>query len=182
MSDTAPKRADLQFKLSIESPLKYAAKSNSKNVVFAVDTPYPLLRSWYEVINSTKSTTDTSSLGSAEEGISGQSGTESEKLSYCDLFESCIPSGAFALVRDVKIRQDIEESLRKRVLAVKDSYKRTKGGKRLQLDDQNKRFHVFEEYITSVGMWNWEMWNWEMWNWEKKTWKYDNRKNVSSNC
>ena len=70
MSDTPPKIADLQFKLSIESPsLKYAAKSNSKNIVFAVDMPYPLLRSWYEVINGTKSTTDTSSLGSAEEGI-----------------------------------------------------------------------------------------------------------------
>jgi hypothetical protein len=55
MSDTAPKRADLQFKLSIESPsLKYAAKSNSKNIVFAVDMPYPLLRSWYEVINGMK--------------------------------------------------------------------------------------------------------------------------------
>jgi hypothetical protein len=152
MSDTAPKIADLQFKLSIESPsLKYAAKSSSKNVVFAVDMPYPLLRSWYEVINGTKSTTDTSSLGSVEEGISGQSGTVREKLSYCNLFESCIPSGAVSLVRDIKIRQDIEQSLQKHVLAVRDSYKRTKGRKRLQLDDQNKRFHVFEEYITSVG-------------------------------
>ena len=72
-------------------------------------------------------------------------------MSYCNLFESCIPSGAFSLVRDVKIRQDIEQSLRKLVLAVRDSYKRTKRRKRLQLDDQNKRFHVFEEYITSVG-------------------------------
>jgi hypothetical protein len=110
-----------------------------------------LVQKLYAVINGTKSTTDTSSfINSAEEGISGQSGTQSEKLSYCDLFESCIPGGAFSLVRDAKIRQDIEESLRKRVLAVRDPYKPTKGRKRLQLDDQNKRFHVFEEYITSV--------------------------------
>ena len=49
MSDTAPKIADLQFKLAIESPsLKYAPKSSYKNVVFAVDMPYPLLCSWYK--------------------------------------------------------------------------------------------------------------------------------------
>ena len=35
-------------------------------------------------------------------------------------------------------------------MAVRDPYKPTKGRKRLQLDDQNKRFHVFEEYIASV--------------------------------
>jgi hypothetical protein len=53
-----------------------------------------LVQKLYAVINGTKSTTDTSSfIDSAEEGISGQSGTQSEKLSYCDLFESCIPKG-----------------------------------------------------------------------------------------
>lgn len=111
--------------------------------------PYPLLRRWYELMNSTKSTTDTSSSGLAE-SMENISTTDSGKLSYCDLFESCIPCGAFSLVTDVKVRQDIEDSLRKRVLAVRDAYKRTKGRKRLQLDDERKGFHVFEEYITSV--------------------------------
>ena len=31
-----------------------------------------------------------------------------------------------------------------------DSYKHTKGRKRLQLDSKKIRFHVFEEYVTSV--------------------------------
>lgn len=140
MSDKAPKKDDLQFKLSIESPsLNYAAKSNSRNIVFSVDMPYPLLRSWHDIINSKSSIEDTTT------------GTGSGTFSYCDLFESSIPCGVFCLTRDKEIRRDIEESLRKRILYVRDTYKRTKGRKRLQLDGQHKRFHVFEEYILSAG-------------------------------
>ena len=53
MSNKAPKKSDLQFKLSIESPsLTYAARPSGRNVVFAVDMPYPLLQSWYNIANS----------------------------------------------------------------------------------------------------------------------------------
>ena len=61
-----------------------------------------------------------------------------------------VPCGAFSLVEDVRIGQDMNESLRKRVLSVMDAYKRTKGRKRLLLDGLKKRFHVFEENIASV--------------------------------
>ena len=53
-------------------------------------------------------------------------------------------------LKNVRIRQDMNESLRKRVLSVMDAYKHTKGRKRLLLDGLKKRFHVFEENIASV--------------------------------
>ena len=144
MSDKAPKKSDLQFKLSIESPsLNYAARPSGRNVVFAVDMPYPLLRSWYDIVNGKKSTNHTSSSGcSVEPNEENTSSTRNQyhNLSYCDLFESCIPCGAFSLVEDVRIRQDMNESLRKRVLSVMDAYKHTKGRKRLLLDGLKKRF------------------------------------------
>ena len=115
--------------------------------------PYPLLRSWYDIVNSKKSTNHTSSSGcSVEPNEENTSSTRNQyhNLSYCDLFESCIPCGAFSLVEDVRIRQDMNESLGKRVLSVMDAYKHTKGRKRLLLDGLKKRFHVFEENIASV--------------------------------
>ena len=153
MSDKAPKKSDLQFKLSIESPLNYAARPSGRNVVFAVDMPYPLLRSWYDIVNGKKSTNHTSSSGClVEPNEENTSSTRNQyhNLSYCDLFESCISCGAFSLVEDVRIRKDMNESLRKRVLSVMDAYKHTKGRKRLLLDGLKKHFHVFEENIASV--------------------------------
>ena len=116
MSDKAPKKSDLQFKLSIESPLNYAARPSGRNVVFAVDMPYPLLRSWYDIVNGKKSTNHTSSSGClVEPNEENTSSTRNQyhNLSYCDLFESCISCGAFSLVEDVRIRKDMNESLRK---------------------------------------------------------------------
>ena len=154
MSDIVPKKSDLQFKLSIESPsLKYAAKQHSKTVLFAVHIPYPLLRSCYEVVYSKNSLNDSFNSGCSSESnkeSTSCTGNQYHYLNYCDLFESCIPCGVFSLKNDVKIRQDINESLRKRVSYVVDAYKHTKGRKRLELDNKKKRFHVFEEYITSV--------------------------------
>ena len=94
MSDKASKKSDLQFKLSIESAsLTYTARPSGRNVVFAVDMPYPLLRSWYDIVNGKKSTNHTSSSGcSVEPNKENTSSTRNQhhNLSYCDLFESSL--------------------------------------------------------------------------------------------
>lgn len=54
MSDVlplCPMHTYLQWKLSVESPsLAYASKSTTKTILFAVDIPFPLLRSWYNAL------------------------------------------------------------------------------------------------------------------------------------
>ena len=49
MSDVPPLGAHLQWKLAIER-LKDAGKSSTKNVLFAADIPYPLLRALYSLV------------------------------------------------------------------------------------------------------------------------------------
>ena len=53
MSDIGPFESFLKWELSIESPsLAYAAKAVTRNVLFAVDIPYPLLKTWHEFLGS----------------------------------------------------------------------------------------------------------------------------------
>lgn len=55
MSDIAPTEAFLKWKLKIESPsLKYAAQALARNVIFAVDIPYPLIKLWKEYVEAKK--------------------------------------------------------------------------------------------------------------------------------
>jgi len=55
MSDRPPLEAFLEWKLKVESPsLAYAAKAATRNVIFAVDIPYPLLKAWHDFITSQK--------------------------------------------------------------------------------------------------------------------------------
>ena len=56
MSDRPSHKDILQLKLSIESPsLEYAHQSASRNVAFAADIPFPLLKGWYDFMNNLKS-------------------------------------------------------------------------------------------------------------------------------
>ena len=53
MSDVAPTEAFLKWILKIESPsLKYAAQALARNVIFAVDIPYPLIKLWKKYVES----------------------------------------------------------------------------------------------------------------------------------
>lgn len=55
MSDRPRLEAFLKWELRIESPsLTYAAKAATRNVVLAIDIPYPLLKAWYDVIATQK--------------------------------------------------------------------------------------------------------------------------------
>ena len=86
-----------------------------------MDILYPLLRTWFDRV-SDKNTTPT--VHSSDEERDHCSNTEDGKLSYCDLLEICIPKAVFSLSKDVEVRREINESLRKRALSVKDWYKR----------------------------------------------------------
>ena len=47
--------AFLKWELRIESPsLAYAAKAVTRNIILAVDIPYPLLKAWYDFIATQK--------------------------------------------------------------------------------------------------------------------------------
>ena len=55
MSDTPPFDSFLKWKLGIESPsLAYAAKTVTRNIILAVDVPYPLLKLWHDFIKTQK--------------------------------------------------------------------------------------------------------------------------------
>ena len=55
MSDRPPLESFLKWKLSIESPsLKYAAKAVTRNLILALDIPFPLLKAWHEFLRSQK--------------------------------------------------------------------------------------------------------------------------------
>ena len=140
MSDRPSHKDILQLKLSIESPsLEYAHQSASRNVAFAADIPFPLLKGWYDFMNNLKS------------GVAKDQGKTFEGIkSYCDLLELAIPGNIFAISRNVEVRAEISESLRKRASSVKALYSRTKGRKRSDLESQTKRFHLFEGQVLSV--------------------------------
>ena len=115
MSDKNVSRSYLQFKLNIESPsLKYAAKSSSRRVLFAVEIPYPILRFWNDLVEDKDSHKDLSS-NDIDTG---------DKISYIDLLEQAIPNGVFAFRDSSDIREDINESLRKICSSVKSLYKK----------------------------------------------------------
>ena len=55
MSDTPPFDSFLKWKLGNESPsLAYAAKTATRNIILAVDVPYPLLKLWHDFIKAQK--------------------------------------------------------------------------------------------------------------------------------
>lgn len=136
MSDVPENQAILQLKVSIESPsLKYVLQSVVKGVAFAVDIPFPLLKSWYNYMTSGKQNKNVLA------GVLN---------SYCDLLELAVPGNVFAISRDEDVRREISESLRKRASSVKALYSRAKGRKRAALDGEVKRFHLFEGQVLSV--------------------------------
>jgi hypothetical protein len=53
MLDKNIAKRDLQFKLDIKSQcLKYVGQLFSKNVLFSVDIPYPILKLWHHMVKN----------------------------------------------------------------------------------------------------------------------------------
>ena len=157
MSDRSPLEAFLKWELRIESPsLAYAAKAVTRNVILAVDIPYPLLKAWYDFIATQKeeSRKDKGINIDGGEGFSSSLPTDDLKareFSYTDLFESSIPQNCFAISEDQQTRDEVEESLRKIASKVHVLYSKAKGGsKAMELNSKTRRFHIFDGQILSI--------------------------------
>ena len=119
MSDTPPFDSFLKWKLGIESPsLAYAAKTVTRNIILAVDVPYPLLKLWHDFIKTQKNDRN-HTYGNGEPSCSTPSNLHMHesnmKLSYTyvDLFDYSVPGNAFVISSDEKIRLEVNESFRK---------------------------------------------------------------------
>lgn len=157
MSDTPPFDSFLKWKLGIESPSSaYAAKTVTRNIILAVDVPYPLLKLWHDFIKTQKNDRN-HTYGNGEPSCSTPSNLHMHesnmKLSYTyvDLFDYSVPGNAFAISSDEKIRLVVNESLRKICGKVQSEYAKAKGTRRKEeLNSKKKRFHIFEGQTESV--------------------------------
>ena len=157
MSDRPPLEAFLKWELRIESPsLAYAAKTVTRNIILAVDIPYPLLKAWYDFI-ATQRKERGKDKGNTDRGEGTSSSLPTDDLqkarefSYTDLFENSIPQNCFAISEDQHTRDEVEESLRKIASKVHAFYGKAKGGsKTMELNSKTRRLHIFEEQILSI--------------------------------
>lgn len=141
MSDVGPSYQNLQWKLGIESPsLKYASKTASNNILFAVRIPYPLLKIWYDLDQSSKSPPDTNSTSTSTHNI----------YHYVDLLECSIPGHSFGITQDESVRVKINDSLRKLASSVNAELRGLKGRKRKELQSRTKLFHILNGQTVSV--------------------------------
>lgn len=155
MSDRPPMESFLKWKLSIESPsLKYAAKAVTRNVILAVDIPYPLLKAWHEFLRSQKKESKTAAGASQPDQSASTSSDLShavQEYTYVDLLEYCIPCHTFAITADEQIREEVNNTLAKIAGMVQNLYGKAKGGsKREELNSKVRRFHIFEGQTASV--------------------------------
>lgn len=114
----------LEWKLCIETPsLVYAAKPHSWQPIFAADIPYPLLKLWQEYMVIYNFKKQTTKEGTAEDCCQGNN---LPQFDYADLFELSIPGNVFAITDGTKIRDEVNESLRKIAGKVKLAYSKAK--------------------------------------------------------
>ena len=138
--------------------IRYAAKADVNEVIFAVDIPFPLLKEWHKILASSRAEGTSGqnfSTGSRDEQYG--STENSRKIDYVDLLEHCIPCGLFAFTDDESIRNEISVHLSKLAGTVVQLYKKTKGRARKDLDEKVKKFHVCEGQVKSVREFHEEM-------------------------
>ena len=101
MSDIPLRRLDpfLQWKLGVDRPsLAYAAKAVAKTILFAVNIPYPLLKSWHSIMIKKPM-----NLPSTESSTC----MDMQQYTYTDFLEYSIPE----ISRDETIRSRINKSI-----------------------------------------------------------------------
>jgi hypothetical protein len=139
----------LQWKLSVEShSLAYAAKATTKDILFAVDIPFPLLRAWYNLVVLKKPFQTSCTCDPKKIGINLPSNFP--QFTYIELFEFAIPGNSFGLKHDQVVRSEINNSLRVMAAKVYAEYGKSRGRKRQQLDLKAKRFHIFDGQTISI--------------------------------
>jgi hypothetical protein len=152
MSDVpplCPMHTYLQWKLSVESPsFTYAARSTSKDILFAVDIPFPLLRAWYNLVVLKKPFQTSCTCDPKKIGINLPSNFP--QFTYIELFEFAIPGNSIGLTSDQVVRSEINHSLRVMAVKVYPEYGKSRGRKRQQLDSKTKKFHVMDGQTISI--------------------------------
>lgn len=84
MSDTPPFDSFLKWKLGIESPsLAYAAKTVTRNIIVAVDVPYPLPRAWHEIMKKQKNNDNFTCNFTCDTAISRNVTDNNRQLTHC---------------------------------------------------------------------------------------------------
>ena len=130
MSDIGPFESFLKWELSIESPsLAYAAKAVTRNVFFAVDIPYPLLKAWNAFLCKAASQNDHLSTNTSADQSESTSGTSDEEVppyTYTDLLEFSIHGNSFGISEDPTTRAEIHKQLQRLAGAVCSEYKKAK--------------------------------------------------------
>jgi hypothetical protein len=87
----------LQWKLSVEShSLAYAAKATTKDILFAVDIPFPLLKAWYNLAVLKKPFQTSCTCDPKKIGINLLSNFP-QLITCIELFEFAIPGNSFGL-------------------------------------------------------------------------------------
>ena len=149
MSDIGPFESFLKWELSIESPsLAYAAKAVTRNVFFAVDIPYPLLKAWNAFLCKAASQNDHLSTNTSADQSESTSGTSDEEVppyTYTDLLEFSIHGNSFGISEDPTTRAEIHKQLQRLAGAVCSEYKKAKwGGQSQEVNKKYKRYHIYE--------------------------------------
>ncbi len=112
MSDIPIINSVSKWKLGIQVPsLAYAAKVNSRQVIFAVDIPYQLIKLWHEYMTAKKVNRQSTEAGTSTTGNEDSSPHHDYSLDYVDLFELSIPENVFGITNDPTIRREVNESL-----------------------------------------------------------------------
>ena len=152
MSDVpplCPMHTYLQWKLSVESPsFTYAARSTSKDILFAVDIPFPLLRAWYNLVVLKKPFQTSCTCDPKKISINLPSNFP--QFTYIELFEFAIPGNSFGLTPDQVVRSEINNSLRVMAAKVYAEYGKSRGRKRQQLNLKTKKFHIMDGQAISI--------------------------------
>ena len=129
MSDIPIINSVLKWKLDIQVPsLAYAAKANTRKVIFAVDIPYQLIQLWqgYMVAKKVKPQTTEAGMDGNGDGCP----SHDYSLDYVDLFELSIPGNVFGITNNPTVRSEVNESLKMITAPVKSAYSKVKGGKK----------------------------------------------------
>jgi hypothetical protein len=137
MSDIPPLPTEFNHKLLIESPsMQYAAKAVTRNILFAVKIPYPLLKAWHKYLEDKKKLSVSFFDGPSD---------------YVDLLEMSIPGHAFCISNDKEVRAEINKNLGIIAGSIKGQYTNSRGSrKRKQLDERVRSFHLFEGQVADV--------------------------------
>ena len=101
-----------------EPDLSYAGRSTPREVIFALDIPYPLLKKWYGNVKQFSLQPEVNNLTGSEEEFS----VELAQFPYISLLEHYIPDRHFVFTDDKDVRKDINENLRKIAATVTKKY------------------------------------------------------------